>query len=137
MDLKSSRYKKTVKSKTDWGEELIKAADIVRRVFLRILTVLVNIVLTVLLIGILTGIIAGTAFAIYIRNHVDSTVDEAIFVTGGTSHTTKLYYYDFSDRANRVGDPVEIEDQRLIGEKNSLWAPLSSIPKHLQQAFPS
>lgn len=137
MDLKSSRYKKTVKSKTDWGEELIKAADIVRRVFLRILTVMVNIVLTVLLIGILTGIIAGTAFAIYIRNHVDSTVDESIFVTGGTSHTTKLYYYDFSDRANRVGDPVEIEDQRLIGEKNSLWAPLSSIPKHLQQAFVS
>ena len=126
---------KPAKKRINWGDEILNAFELVGKIFLKILTGAINIVLTVLLIGILTGIIAGTAFAVYIKNYIDPTIDESLFVSGGTSQTTKLYYYDYTDRTNRIGEAIELEDQRLYGEQNSLWAPMSSIPKSLKNAF--
>jgi len=126
---------KQVKRKVDWGEEILKAFGTIGRILMRVLSAVINVVLTVLLICVLTGIIAGTAFAVYIKNYIDPTVDETLFVNGGTSQTTKLYYYDYTDRANRIGDAVEMEDQRLYGEENSLWVSLSDVPKSLRDAF--
>ena len=119
----------------NWGDELLHTLEIAGKILLKTLTCIVNVVLTVLLIGILTGIVAGTAFAVYIKNHIDPQIDETLFMSGGTSQTTKLYYYDYTDRTNRIGEAVELEDQRLYGTENSLWAPLADIPDHLKDAF--
>ncbi len=126
------------KKKIDWGREFVHFIGLAAKVVLRICTYLLNIVLTLLLIVFLTGIIAGSAFAIYIKNYVDPTIDEALFDIGTASQTTRLYYYDYEDRANRIGEAVELEDERLYGENNSIWASLSDIRKnhtYLEEAF--
>ncbi|MEE1356303.1 MAG: transglycosylase domain-containing protein, partial [Clostridia bacterium] len=95
-------------------------------------------VFTILLICIITGIIVGCAFSIYIKNYIDPTIDESLLATGGTSQTTQIYYYNYEDieaRQNRTGDAVELEDQRLYGEQNSLWADYADIPQDLKDAF--
>ncbi len=126
---------KPAKKRINWADEILRTLEIVGKIFMKALSAIVNIVLTVLLIGILTGIVAGTAFAVYIKNHIDPTVDESLFMSGKTSQTTKLYYYDYTDRTNRIGEAVELEDQRLYGTENSLWAPLAEIPENLKNAF--
>jgi len=104
----------------------------------KVFSYLFNILLTIVLIGIVTGVIVACAFSIYIKNYVDPTIDEALLATGGTSQTTQIYYYDYGDsesRLNRTGEAVELEDQRLYGEQNSLWANYGDIPQDLKDAF--
>ncbi len=101
----------------------------------RILMFILNSFLTVMLVGIITGIIVGSAFAIYVKNNVDIEVDETKFELNTTNTTTKLYYYEFTDRENRVGEAIEIEDARLYGGSNSIFVPFSQIPKDLINAF--
>lgn len=101
----------------------------------RTLMFLLNAFLTILLIGIITAIIVGSAFAIYVKNNVDIKVDETKFELNTTNTTTKLYYYEFSDRENRIGEAVELEDARLYGGANSIFVPYSQIPKDLINAF--
>ena len=71
--------------------------------------------ITLLLVCIIAGIIVGCVFAIYVSNYIDPTIDESLLVTGTSERTTKLYYYEFTDRANREGVAVELEDQRSYG----------------------
>ncbi len=101
----------------------------------RVLMLILNSFLTVLLVGIITFIIVGSAFAIYVKNNVNLEVDETKFELNSTNTTTKLYYYDYTDRENRVGEAVEIEDARLYGGSNSIFVPFSQIPKDLINAF--
>lgn len=98
---------------------------------------LLGVLLTILLVGILAGIIVASAFAIYVNNYIDPVVDESVLISGSSSQTTKIYYYNYEDRVNRIGEAVELEDQRLYGEENSLWVPLSDIPQNLIDAFVS
>lgn len=93
--------------------------------------------LTVVLVCFITGIIVGCAFAVYVRNNIDPTIDESLLVTATGDQTTKLYYYEFTDRANRIGTAVELEDQRIYGVENSLWASYDEIPTYLREAFVS
>ena len=92
---------------------------------------------TLLLIGLITGIIVGCVFAIYVSNYIDPTIDESLLITSTGEQTTKLYYYDFTDRANRVGEAVEMKDARIYGTENSLWASSNEIPDMLKEAFVS
>lgn len=101
----------------------------------RILMFILNAFLTVMLVGIITLIIVGSAFAIYVKNNVDIVIDESMFELNSTNTTTKLYYYEYTDRENRIGTPVEIEDARLYGGANSIFVPYSQIPKDLINAF--
>lgn len=101
----------------------------------RILMFILNAFLTVMLVGIITAIIVGSAFAIYVKNNVDIKVDETKFELNTTNTTTKLYYYEFTDRENRIGQAVELEDARLYGGSNSIFVPYSQIPKDLINAF--
>ncbi len=93
--------------------------------------------ITLLLVCIIAGIIVGCVFAIYVSNYIDPTIDESLLVTGTSERTTKLYYYEFTDRANREGVAVELEDQRIYGAENSLWASYDEIPTYLREAFVS
>lgn len=100
-----------------------------------VLFFLLNAFLTVLLVGIITCIIVGSAFAIYVKNNVDIKIDESKFELNSTNVTTKLYYYDYTDRENRIGEAVELEDARLYGGTNSIFVPFEDIPKDLVNAF--
>ncbi len=93
--------------------------------------------ITLLLVCIIAGIIVGCVFAIYVSNYIDPTIDESLLISGTSEQTTKLYYYEFTDRANREGTLVEMEDQRIYGAENSLWASYEEIPTYLREAFVS
>ena len=92
--------------------------------------------LTVLLVCVIAGIIVGCVFAVYVSQNIDTTIDESVLVTGASEQTTKLYYYEFTDRANREGVAIEMED-RIYGAENSLWASYDEIPTYLSEAFVS
>ena len=94
-------------------------------------------ILTFVLVCFITGIIVGCVFAIYVSNNIDPTMDESLLVTATGDQTTKIYYYDFTDRANRIGTAVELEDARIYGAENSLWASYDEIPTYLREAFVS
>lgn len=108
------------------------------RIALRILSYVVNIVLTLLLIGLVCGVIIGTVFAIYIKNDLDLEIDPALLMTVDKDTTTRVYYMDYEtqeDRLIRNGTPVELEEERLYGSVNSLWADYDSFPDNLINAF--
>lgn len=94
-------------------------------------------IMTVVLVCFITGIIVGCVFAIYVSNYIDPTIDETLLITSTGEQTTKLYYYEFTDRANRVGEAVEMKDARIYGTENSLWASYDEIPDMLKEAFVS
>lgn len=101
----------------------------------KVLMFILNAFLTVFLIGIITGIIVVSAFAIYVKNYVDTEIDESMYQLNSTNTTTKLYYYDYTDRENRIGEAIELESERLYGGSNSIYVPYSQIPKDLINAF--
>lgn len=108
------------------------------RVALRILSYVVNIVLTLLLIGLVCGVIIGTVFAIYIKNDLDLEIDPSLLIMADKDTTTRVYYMDYEtheDRLIRNGTPVELEEERLYGSVNSLWADYESFPENLKNAF--
>ena len=107
------------------------AASRVGRVFGYIFSALV----TLMLVCLVTGIIVACVFSIYVSNYIDPTIDESLLVTGKSEQTTKIYYYEFTDRTNRAGTAVELEDQRIYGAENSLWASYDEIPTYLREAF--
>lgn len=94
-----------------------------------------NSVLTLLLIGLICALIIGATFALYIKNYVDTSIDMSMISTSATDSTTRIYYMDYTDRENRVGSPVEIEDQRIYSSDNSIWVSYSQMPKHLIDAI--
>ena len=129
---------KIQKEKVDWDKEILNSMRLAGKGIFKVFSYFFNIVFTILLICIITGIIVGCAFSIYIKNYIDPTIDESLLATGGTSQTTQIYYYNYEDieaRQNRTGDAVELEDQRLYGEQNSLWADYADIPQDLKDAF--
>ncbi|MBE6576397.1 MAG: transglycosylase [Ruminococcaceae bacterium] len=120
--------------KTHWGREIGHSFAIVGRILLKIIGLIINVLLTILLVGMITGIIVGSAFAIYVKNFVDTEVDESLFVLSQTNQTSKIYYMEYEDRVNRVGHPVELVDQRLYGAANTLIASYDEFPQHLINA---
>lgn len=119
-------------------EKVVKGLKITGRVLLRILSYVVNIVLTLLLIGLICGVIIGTVFAIYIKNNLDLEIDPSTLLMVDQDTTTRVYYMDYEtldDRLIRNGTPVELEEERLYGSVNSLWADYDSFPENLKNAF--
>ena len=112
----------------------------VGRVFLRILTYIMNTLLTIFLIGAVCGIIVGTVFCIYIKNYVDPEIDSSLLVGASADTTTRIYYMDYEteeDRISEEGTPVEIEDQRLYSSDNSMWVSYEQMPENQINAFVS
>ncbi len=120
--------------KVNWAEEVRKALKIVGRVLGRALSYVLNALLTVVLICFITGIIVGTAFAVYVKENIDPNVDMDLFYVN-TNQTSKVYYMDYTDRQNRIGEMVEIKDEQLFGSENSVWVPYTQIPENLVDAF--
>ncbi len=100
----------------------------------KVITTILNIFLTLLLVIFITGIIVACTFAVYVNKYLDPEIDESLLAVG-QSLTSKIYYYDYEDREYRIGEPVEIEDQRLYGAQNNIWVKYPDIPQNLVQAF--
>ncbi len=119
-------------------EKALHVLSIIGRIFSKTVSVLLTVILTVLLIGLITGIIVVSVFAIYVKNNIDPTLDTSLLSAVRSDTTTRIYYMDYEteeDRQNRVGTPVELEDQRIYASENGLWASYSKFPPYLYQAF--
>ena len=75
----------------------------------------VRILLVTLLVSVITMTVVGLCFAIYIEKNIEKEVDEELFNSVGSESSTKLYYYDFENRENRIGEAVLISDEELYG----------------------
>ena len=84
-----------------------------------------------------TATIVGLVFAIYIEKNIEKSVDETLFAVVGAESATKLYYYDFSDRENRVGEAVEISEEELYGGYRCEYVEYERVPTELISAFVS
>lgn len=116
-----------------WGREILSALAVIGKVFARLLSYVLNILLTVMLIGLITGVIVGTVFAIYVKNYIDPTMDTSLLMKASADTTTRIYYMDYEtmeDRQNRIGTPVELEDERIYASENGLWVPYSQLEKN-------
>lgn len=130
--------KSTSRLTPEQKEKIKKYLKVTGKVLLRILTVILNVFLTILLIGMITGIIVGTVFSLYMKNYIDPTMDTSLLVTAGKDTTTRIYYTEYAteeDRINGIGTDVELENQRLYGSDNSIWASYDQFPKALVDAF--
>lgn len=102
----------------------------------KVLLYTMNTLLTLLLILFIAGIIVGCTFAIYINNNLNPEIDESLLAVG-QSVTSKVYYYDYENREDRVGEAVELEEARLHGAENNIWVRYADIPRDLIDAFVS
>ena len=130
-----SEKKKNQNKRTDWGNECGRALGITGKVLLKVVSYFFNILLTLLLIGLITGTVVGSVFIYYVKNYIDTDMEEFENLGKSTTRTTTIYYMDWEDRSARIGTMVELEDQRLYGGRNSIWVPYSQIPKNLVNAF--
>ena len=133
-----TKKSKTLAPHSSGKEATLKTLKITGKVLLKILSYLSNILLTVILISLITSVIVGTVFAVYIKNNLDLEMDPSLLVSAAKDTTTRIYYMDYEteeDRLIRNGTAVELEDERLYGSVNSLWADYSDMPKDLINAF--
>ena len=100
-----------------------------------ILSKVLSVLFTVMLIGLITGTIVGAAFALYLRSFVDISVDDILLLSTDQDQATQIYYMDYTDRANRIGEAVLIEDQSLSAGENRVWVSYSEMPDDLVNAF--
>ncbi len=117
----------------DLGEEFASAMRIIGRVVYSALAIVLDIVITLLLVCAITGIIVVAAFAVYVNNYIDPTFDTDLIITD-SEQTSQLWYMDYSDREHRIGEPVEVDDQVLVGSEYSLWARYDELPEDLIDA---
>ncbi len=81
--------------------------------------------LTIMLIGIITGCLVVGAFAVYVFNFVDDSIDQNLY---DLKFTTTVYVKDKDS-----GEYVEY--QRLYGSENRIWVDLEDMPKNLINAY--
>lgn len=122
--------KKTIKDRLkNLGIGILEVLSVFKKIILKIMGVAVNIVLTLLLILAITGVIVGCAFAIYLGNYIDASVEEFDFLSTDQDKTTVIYYYDEN------GNPVELSGGKLYSSENRVWVSYEQVPEDLINAF--
>ncbi len=86
-------------------------------------------------VGIITLTVVGLCLAVYVERNIEKEIDEELFTSVGSESSTKLYYYDFSDRENRIGEAVLITNEELYGGYRCEYVTYEKIPEHLKNAF--
>ena len=130
----NKNVRKPAGQKVNWSAEVADSGRLAGRVIGRIISYILNALLTVMLICLITGIIVATVFAVYVKNNIDPYIDPAVFRVN-SNQTTKIYYMDYTDRENRIGNMVEIKDEQLFGSENSVWVSYTKIPENLVNAY--
>lgn len=93
-----------------------------------------SIIITVIIVTTIVTV-TGLVFAIYIEKNIEKTIDENMFFPVGTGESTKIYYYEFSDRGNRVGTLHTISDKELYNAYRCKRVSYDQIPKDMINAF--
>jgi len=134
--LKNERNSVTKKVKRKKASTAQKVVFGIFKVNLKIFAYIINTLLTVLLIGIVTGGIVGGAFAIYIRNYIDPTVEDLQVMASSLDKTTFFFYREYDDMFEKTGERwIEWESERLHGVENRSWATYKHMPQDLINAF--
>ncbi|MBQ7352974.1 MAG: PBP1A family penicillin-binding protein [Clostridia bacterium] len=77
----------------------------------------------------ITMILISIIYISKIDTNIDYTFDNL-----RKSSITRVYYYDFLDRKNRIGVPVELQDEEIFQNKSE-WVSIEDIPNNLINAF--
>lgn len=93
-----------------------------KRLFVRILFALFLILLSFLI-----------CFSIYVHFNIDKKIDLSL-IRAGSSSVTKIFYFDYEDRVNRIGEAKELKDEALFLEKSE-WKSIYDMPENLKNAF--
>lgn len=83
----------------------------------------------ILPISVLIFIIVISAVLFSLNKEIDLSL-----VKTGASSVTRIYYFDYEDRENRIGSAKELKDEELFFQKSE-WKSIYDIPKHLSNAF--
>ena len=106
---------------------MVKVGNVVKSILRCLLIILIVIISTVIVIGMV--------FSLYVEKNIEKSIDESLFDPIGTGSTTKLYYYDFSDRTNRIGILNEIPDEQLYSIYKCKSITYDQLPENLINAF--
>ncbi len=117
------------KKKINWNDEFAKSVGVLGKALLKGLGWAFSILITIGLIGVITGVIVGGAFLLYVKNHLDTSVDDFAIMAQERSLTTSISYVDAD------GNIVEIESERLSATENRMWVSYSDMGDYLPQAF--
>lgn len=120
---------KNQKKKVNWSEELGVAVKVLGKGLLKALGWLLSIFMTVGLIGVITGVIVGGAFLLYVKNHLDTGIDDFDIMAKERNLTTMISYVDDE------GNIVEIESERLSATEKRLWVSYEEMGDYIPQAF--
>ena len=83
----------------------------------------------------IVALTVGIVFAIYVDRNVEKTIDESLFFIVGSESSTEIYYYDYIDRSNRIGEAVKLDSNELYGGYRSKYVNYDQLPSDLIDAF--
>lgn len=101
----------------------------------RKLKIIASIISIIVLFVMLSILVVGTYLTVKISNNYKHGIDTSFFSVSASRGSSKVFYYDFTDRKNRIGEVVEIIDERLTGSENSIYVTYEAIPQNLIDAF--
>ncbi len=104
----------------------------------RVLKKALRVFIIILSIITVSLIVIGMAFAIYVDRYIEKSIDEEMFYAVGSNAQTKIYYYDYDgkdDRVNRIGEAIELSDAQIYGGYRCDFVDYNDIPKDLINAF--
>ena len=113
----------------DWGDEMAKAVKTGGKTVLRFVGYIFNILMTIGLVGAITATVVGITFLVYIKNYINTSVDDFDLLVSDKSLTTMVAYED------KNGNVVEMESERLSSSENRVWVAYSDFNKYIGPAF--
>ena len=90
--------------------------------------------LAILILFLLSSLIIGIGAVYYVENTTEAHLDISQYSFGETVTGSTLYYYDFSDRTNRIGEPHVLTTVSATGSDGG-YVTLDTIPSNMINAF--
>jgi len=97
--------------------------------------IIISFISILALIVMLSTLCIGAYATLYITKNFEYSIDTTPFAASARGGATKIYYYDFTDREKRVGELVELMNERLSGSENCIYVTYEAIPQNLIDAF--
>ena len=94
-----------------------------------------KILLILLIASSVTSTVSILIGGIALNTYSNSRIDSALMDAGSNFEMTEFYCYDFTDRSERRGNPIPIEDAYLDSGIKYKNVTLDEIPKNLSNAF--
>ncbi len=115
--------------RVDWGDEMAIAVRVLGKAILKGIGWALSILMTLCLVCAIVGLVVGGAFLLYVKNHLDTSIDSFDALASDKMLTTIVSYIDDD------GKIVEMTDQRLSATENRVWVKYSEMNTYLCNAF--